>query len=61
MKYKVGFSYTEVGTMEVEAKSEREARCIVDNILGDVGLEDGKYECRDREYGSDWAEKMEAE
>lgn len=64
-KYKVGFWYTEYGTVIVEAETPEEAEQKVQNTLEEFGADELKdyrvYEsCKinDRDYGSQDAEEV---
>lgn len=55
-KYKVSFWYTVYGTVEMEAKSEKEAEKKVEETLKTNGLEDLSYKQHDLEVGAQDAE-----
>lgn len=58
-KYKVSFWYTVYGTVEMEAKSKKEAEEKVEETLESNGLEDLAYEQHDFEAGAQDAELVE--
>ena len=51
-QYRVGFWYTEYGTMVVEADSPEEAEKWVYDELQQNGLDETTYKCNDRDYGT---------
>jgi len=56
--YKVGFYYTEYGVTYVHAKNEIEAELKFEKELSENGLEETDYECKDRDYGTTYAEEV---
>lgn len=56
--YKVGFWYTEYGTTIVEARNAKEAEDTLKKWLDESSLENLKYNCTDRDIGTQDAEEV---